>query len=64
MQYHEFCRKVIETLPVGTVLPNPGGGDSTIVSYTGRKVAYRKGNLTCVKRLNTIVPCADAGRVR
>mgnify|MGYP000554193001 CR=1 FL=1 len=44
MQYHEFCRKVIETLPVGTVLPNPGGGDSTIVSYTGRKVAYQRGS--------------------
>ena len=44
MRYHEFCRKITETLPVGTMLPNPGGGNSTIVSYTPRKVVYQRGN--------------------
>jgi len=43
MLYNEFCRRVTTALPVGTELPNPGGGTSTIVSYTARNVTYRRG---------------------
>ena len=44
MQHYDFRRKIIETLPVGTALVNPGGGTSTIVSYTERNIAYQRGN--------------------
>ena len=44
MRYCDFCHQIIETLPVGTVLVNPGGGTSTIVSYTERNIAYQRGN--------------------
>jgi hypothetical protein len=44
MRYCDFRHKIMETLPVGTVLVNPGGGTSTIVSYTEHNIAYQRGN--------------------
>jgi hypothetical protein len=44
MEYCKFCRRIIEVLPVGTELPNPGGGSSTILSYPRGNIAYRRGN--------------------
>lgn len=43
MEFHDFRRKLVQSLPVGAVLRNPGGGTSTIVSHTPRNVAYRRG---------------------
>jgi len=44
MTYADFCQQLRAALPLGTVLPNPGGGTSTIVSYTARNVTYRRGH--------------------
>lgn len=46
MQYNEFRRRIMETLPVNTTLPNPGGGDSEILSYTSRNIGYQRGKST------------------
>jgi hypothetical protein len=43
MRYSDFRHKVVEALPVGTVLVNPGGGTSTIVSHTEHNIAYQRG---------------------
>lgn len=43
MEYTEFKQKMITSLPVGTVLTNPGGGTSTIEAYSYDKVRYRRG---------------------
>jgi len=44
MQYQRFRHRIVETLPVGTSLPNPGGGTSVIVSYTENNIIYQRGN--------------------
>jgi hypothetical protein len=44
MRYHDFRQRIIDTLPVGTALPNPGGGNSIIVSYTEHNIAYQRRN--------------------
>jgi hypothetical protein len=43
MQVDEFIQRFQKSLPVGTVLNNPGGGTSTILKYAGTKVCYQRG---------------------
>jgi len=44
MEYLAFYRRLTAALPPGTILQNPGGGTTTIVSYTADdKLAYRRG---------------------
>jgi len=44
MNNRKFRRKIIKTIPIGTVMDNPGGGTSTIITYTEKKVTYQRGN--------------------
>ena len=44
MNFTEFTQKIRASIPVGTILENPGGGTSTILSYTLDAVSYRRGN--------------------
>jgi hypothetical protein len=46
MDYSEFKRKIQATTPQRTVLQNPGGGTSTILSYSSDAVRYQRGNST------------------
>ncbi len=46
MKYEEFRRIIMEKLPVNTILPNPGGGNSIILSYTSSNIAYQRGKST------------------
>ena len=46
MTYHDFCSRVKEALPPGTVLPNPGAGTSKIKGYSNAKVSYIRGTST------------------
>lgn len=43
MEYHEFYQRLIRVFPVGASIANPGGGDTTIVSYTSTQMAYKRG---------------------
>jgi hypothetical protein len=43
VQYEQFETKVRESLPQGAVLPNPGGGTSTVLRYTGSSIVYVRG---------------------
>ena len=44
MKYWEFYQRLVSSLPVGTVLRNPGRGTSEIVSYTDTQIVYKRGN--------------------
>lgn len=44
MEYAEFKQKLITSLPVGTTLPNPRKGTSTIEAYSYDTVTYRRGS--------------------
>lgn len=44
MNYMDFKQRVKASIPQGTILVNPGGGTSTIVSYSTESVTYRRGN--------------------
>ena len=43
MQYAEFRQRVMSALPPRTVLQNPGGGTTTIISYTDTQIVYLRG---------------------
>ena len=43
MLYRDFCQQVKAALPEKAAPRNPGGGTSTIVSYTDRNIRYRRG---------------------
>ena len=43
MNLQKFTTLTKKTLPVGRVIKNPGGGITTIESYTDSKVRYRRG---------------------
>lgn len=44
MNYQEFVAEIKANIPVGTAIPNPGGGFSTIVSYTEKNTVYQRKN--------------------
>lgn len=43
MEFDAFVKLLRDHLPVGLVLNNPGGGTSTILSWTGNRVSYERG---------------------
>jgi hypothetical protein len=43
MNYPDFASTLKSTLHVGTILPNPGGGTSTIVTYGQATISYKRG---------------------
>lgn len=43
MDNRTFIDRVMAAVPVGTVLPNPGGGNSTVLSINGTHIGYRRG---------------------
>jgi hypothetical protein len=43
MDFTLFAQKFKQTLTVGTILPNPGGGTSEVLHYTDETVIYRRG---------------------
>jgi len=43
MTLAEFVRAMKLSLPVGSVLDNPGGGTSKIIEYSQSFIAYRRG---------------------
>ena len=43
MEYQEFVQNIKNSFPPGTVVKNPGGGTSEIVSYPDEKIAYLRG---------------------
>lgn len=45
-EFGEFRASMVNMLPPGTVLANPGGGTTTIKRYSGGKVAYQRGKST------------------
>lgn len=40
----DFKQRIKASIPRGAILVNPGGGTSTIVSYSTESVTYRRGN--------------------
>ena len=46
MDFSEFKQRISESMPIGTILDNPGGGTSTILSYPSEAVSYRRRNST------------------
>ena len=44
MEYSEFRTQMMKNLPVGLVLPNPGGGTSEIKKYIKDAVVYQRGD--------------------
>jgi hypothetical protein len=44
MEFNQFDQNFRSILSEGRILQNPGGGDSTIVSYTLTQLIYRRGN--------------------
>jgi hypothetical protein len=44
MEYATFKTSFEQAVPAGTVLPNPGGGTSSVLSYSFDHVYYRRGN--------------------
>jgi len=44
MQFEDFQGALHHKLPVGTILPNPGGGISTVLSYTNTQMVYLRGS--------------------
>ena len=44
MRLSEFRKKVIDAIPAGYVMDNPGGGITTIVAYSESNITYRRGN--------------------
>lgn len=44
MDYASFKTEVKRVLPRGTILKNPGGGTSTVLSSTDQAVTYRRGS--------------------
>lgn len=44
MDYLTFKSKFEVALPIGSVLKNPGGGTSEVLSYGSDHVAYKRGN--------------------
>jgi len=46
MNYKEFKSAVIQNLPPGTLLDNPGGGTSIIKTYKDDTVRYQRGKST------------------
>ena len=43
MNYMEFLQSFQKILPVGSIMSNPGGGVSEIISYNTDMVTYRRG---------------------
>jgi hypothetical protein len=46
MNFSTFTRQMQAAIPVGTILDNPGGGTSEILSYSSEGVSYRRGRST------------------
>jgi len=46
MEFEAFKIQIQNSIPVGTKFENPGGGSSTISSYTNEKLSYVRGNST------------------
>jgi len=44
MNYQQFTENIKSIIPVGTIIPNPGGGISTILSYSDKNIGYKRGN--------------------
>ncbi len=44
MKRSEFTQSIMETIPVGKVMNNPGGGTSTIVAYSQNNITYLRGH--------------------
>ncbi len=46
MDFDEFKRKIKAAIPVDTIMDNPGGGTSTIISVSDDKISYMRGSST------------------
>jgi len=46
MEFNSFKAQIQNSIPVGTQLENPGGGVSTISSYSDDKISYVRGGST------------------
>ncbi len=44
MDLNEFTRNVKRSLPVGTILKNPGKGTSKVTGFTKDKISYVRGS--------------------
>ena len=54
MNFSEFMQKIRTSVPINTVLENPGGGTSIILSYSSEGVSYRRGNSTIYVSLHDL----------
>ncbi len=60
--FQEFSGRVRMAVPPGTVLDNPGGGTTTILSYDGETLRYRRGRSRFGVSLRDLYRAADAFR--
>src|ERR1051325_10540664 len=44
MDYQQFVSSIQSSIPIGSTLPNPGGGTSTIISYSDKNIVYKRKN--------------------
>jgi len=44
MDYQQFVASIKSSIPIGVKLTNPGGGTSTIISYTDKNIVYQRRN--------------------
>lgn len=50
----QFQAQVLRALPTGTILKNPGGGTSAIISVSETDLSYKRGNSTIRVSLNDL----------
>jgi hypothetical protein len=43
VNYRQFYQRITSSVPVGTVLRNPGGGTTEIKTYTEKNLTYKRG---------------------
>lgn len=54
MDYISFEQKFRQSLPVGTVLSNPGGGTSEVLRYGNESVTYNRGKSNILVSLRAL----------
>jgi hypothetical protein len=43
MEFSIFAQKFMQSMPIGTIVKNPGGGTSKVLRYSGENVVYLRG---------------------
>ena len=62
MKFEDFKALFEKALPIGVVLSNPGGGNTTIISYAANSVSYKRGNSIMRPSLRALFDAYDRHR--